>query len=974
MVQVQERIEPIAQPEPRTPPVVEPSAPSRAWLPFVLIVAAGFILRMWDLGARAMHHDESLHAVYGWYLFTGRGYTHDPMMHGPFMFHITALMYFLFGDSEVSFRLSLVLLSTVAIALMYFMRHELGRYGSIAAALMLAIGPLFLYFSRFGHNEAFLLFQELLVVVGMFGWLRTRKSAYLYAVAVALGLMFATKMTWVLFGLTCATFVTAAVILERRRSDGLRPVLEAVKDVGWRRFGICVGIVLGIGVVLYSTFFTNLEGLCTALYSPPIGSCAGKQGMIQYWMAQQNVARGSQPWFYYALLLPLYAVVPLTLAAASAFLAPKPRSLFFWFAAWWALSSILMYSYASEKMPWLVVHLATPLVMLGALSVEGVSRHFSRPWGLTPRQWAVGGLTLLAFAAFVAWASLGVPPGSSPLATQAIVLRKVALGLVVAGFVVAALKVAFSLTPRRALGAVASVVMGVLGLYSVHTAFQAVYKNGDVPVEMLVYVQSSPDTPFITSEVERISNQLGLRKDMPILLDGGYTETVGGQQVEHEAVSWPFEWYLRDYKAKQYYTKTFPSDFTKYPVILIMGTSLDPVRDQLSGYTGNKFRLNWWYPEDYKQLTWEGVAYTLWDPEARLKFMKYVIYKELINPPLGARELWFYVRNDLVGKDSTVVANTVGASDQSVAQRPGGVPSIPVGQSLTVFGRGAAPGQNLLQQPKGVAVSPDGHVYVADSGSSTIKVFNPDGTVATMWGSKGAGDGQFNEPWGIAVGPDSAVYVADTWNHRVQKFDAGGRFLAKWGTGEMGTEPARFYGPRDIAVSPNGQVLVTDTGNKRIQVFDQNGTFVRAFGTEGTGLGQFQEPVGITVDSQGKIYVADTWNERIQVFDSNFQSLGQHSVTGWSSKSLTNKPYVAVAPDGTIYATRPDQKSVLRVKDGLVATLSLPSNPSVGLPTGIRVSRDGQLLVGDSQNNIVVAYDLGTGTSRGASESVSAEP
>ena len=62
-------------------------------------------MRMIDLGARAMHHDESLHALYSWYLFVGRGYTHDPMMHGPFLFHFTALLYALFGDSEVTARL-----------------------------------------------------------------------------------------------------------------------------------------------------------------------------------------------------------------------------------------------------------------------------------------------------------------------------------------------------------------------------------------------------------------------------------------------------------------------------------------------------------------------------------------------------------------------------------------------------------------------------------------------------------------------------------------------------------------------------------------------------------------------------------------------------------------------------------------------------------------------------------------------------
>ena len=59
-------------------------------LALVVIVLVGGVLRFWDLGSRAYHHDESLHAVYSWYLYTGKGYVHDPLMHGPFQYHGTA--------------------------------------------------------------------------------------------------------------------------------------------------------------------------------------------------------------------------------------------------------------------------------------------------------------------------------------------------------------------------------------------------------------------------------------------------------------------------------------------------------------------------------------------------------------------------------------------------------------------------------------------------------------------------------------------------------------------------------------------------------------------------------------------------------------------------------------------------------------------------------------------------------------------
>jgi predicted membrane-bound mannosyltransferase len=72
---------------------------------WALLIVAAIMSRYWDLGYRALHHDESLHAYYSWRFSTGDiPYQHNPLMHGPFLFHANALIYQLFGVSDATSR------------------------------------------------------------------------------------------------------------------------------------------------------------------------------------------------------------------------------------------------------------------------------------------------------------------------------------------------------------------------------------------------------------------------------------------------------------------------------------------------------------------------------------------------------------------------------------------------------------------------------------------------------------------------------------------------------------------------------------------------------------------------------------------------------------------------------------------------------------------------------------------------------
>ena len=285
----------------------------------------------------------------------------------------------------------------------------------------------------------------------------------------------------------------------------------------------------------------------------------------------------------------------------------------------------------------------------------------------------------------------------------------------------------------------------------------------------------------------------------------------------------------------------------------------------------------------------------------------------------------------------------------------------------------AAQNPVILNGPRSLAFAPDGTFYVADSRNHRILHLDLEGHVLHTWGSFADGvsipaaPGTFNEPWGVAVGPDGSVYVTDTWNHRVQKFTPSGSYLTSWGIFGQGETPESFYGPRGLAVDSQGRIYVADTGNKSIVVFDADGKFITQFGSGGLDAGQFDEPVGVAVDSDGIVYVADTWNQRVQTFQPNqdgsfFSPLRQWDVYGWFGQSLENKPFIAVNKNKHVFITDPEGYRVMEFdpNGGLLRVWGDFGNTATtfGLASGIAIDPDGHIWVTDGANNRIMRFKL----------------
>jgi DNA-binding beta-propeller fold protein YncE len=173
-----------------------------------------------------------------------------------------------------------------------------------------------------------------------------------------------------------------------------------------------------------------------------------------------------------------------------------------------------------------------------------------------------------------------------------------------------------------------------------------------------------------------------------------------------------------------------------------------------------------------------------------------------------------------------------------------------------------------LEAPTGIAVDSDaGRLYATDTRRHTLTTFDlASGKIIKRIGKKGAKAGEFGWPNGVAVGPNGSVYVADTMNYRVQVFDRELKPVRQFGS--LGVNPGQFRRPKGIAVDAEGIVYVVDSDFNNVQMFTPDGRGLLAVGEPGSRPGQMTLPAGICAPpGQRRIYVADQINRRVQVFE-----------------------------------------------------------------------------------------------------------
>ena len=800
-------------------------------------------------------------------------------------------------------------------------------------------------------------------------------------------------------GFVAGWFVSLAELIPDsalRGSTILRSILRFVRQP-WS----VVALLAAFGIpyiLIFSNFFFTPERLADGFYRG-----------IEYWIEQHDSRRLDEPWFYYPMLMMLYETFALVMFFIALFYFPivwwkrsaqrgrlifTAKGVFIGLTFWWSFISMVAYSIAGEKIPWLNMQIALPVSLAAAAFLNDYIRQLE--WRRIFR-WREGGmfglLFILMFAASLVLIGMAINfPTLGKLDTglnQTItgndittkVVQMVLVGLV--GLALFGFSLWLWLTDRlkgQTARAIIMLVMGtILFAYCLKSTIVLNYAHPDVAVEPMIYTQTTPEIPLLIDRLGRLSRDLrdtykvaplepqpgqlpdqypdpANSKGIPLFISSGNASGGGG-------VDWPLHWYLRDYTDVTYdkvgsdanggtpLAKLTDSRGNNYVMIMVAkDDDSSALQQELAGqYTAETYKFRWYFPEDdtgYGGLGWtppddyrsdtlakKDISNTRWD----------IIWQSLTQQPYVGR-LWRYIVyrqlwQPLESYDMVVYVRNDVYADFAMTNNTGDT----------------------------------------TGGSTTGTTGGNTGTAAydlTASTQSGNHDGQYNTPRNVAIAPSGDIYVLDSLNGRIQHFDATGKFISKFGS--IGSGDGQFSlqqyqsGPGGITIDDEGNVYVADTWGYRIEKFDKDGKFLLKWGqgqdvsTDPTLAQQyptsFYGPRAIAFDkATGELFITDTGNKRVVVYDKNGQFKRQFGSKGSGQGQFDEPTAIALSPDDSkVYVTDLHnlRVEILDTNGTYISEIPVPTwKTAILAEPYLAFGPNGDLFVSDPANATILRFD-----------------
>ncbi|MDA8184419.1 MAG: hypothetical protein M0035_08365, partial [Actinomycetota bacterium] len=235
-------------------------------------------------------------------------------------------------------------------------------------------------------------------------------------------------------------------------------------------------------------------------------------------------------------------------------------------------------------------------------------------------------------------------------------------------------------------------------------------------------------------------------------------------------------------------------------------------------------------------------------------------------------------------------------SNRVIEVTPSGAARTVAGTGVAGFSGDGGPAVKAeLDRPSGLAVAPNGDLYIADSGNNRVRMVSPNGIITTIAGTGVAGfsgDGgpavkaELNDPEGLAIGPGGGLYIADSHNQRIREVLPGGAIRTVAGNGEVGYTgegvpalSAALNYPAGVALDSSGNLYIADDGECDVdEVSAATGDLTTIAGwTPANGVtptcgyvgpggtGMLNHPTSVAVDPGVGIVIADSLNNRVRL-------------------------------------------------------------------------------------------------------------
>mgnify|MGYP000275662615 CR=1 FL=1 len=336
-------------------------------LAFVTILLVGAFLRLYKLDNRPAHFDEGGgHAIGARALLERGEYIYNPDFHGPFLYHITALTFYLFGMSDITLRITQALFGIATIAILWLLKDYIKKETLLALSLLIALSPSLVYYSRFAVHDSYFVFFTTACIVFLYLYSRTHEKKYLYLFSASLAFLFTVKenvyitlaIMAVYFGLEfLMEFIAEKGSISKRLKKNF--YLKWIKNQK-KEIVISFLIFISIFSILYTSFFRYPQNFITAVKEPFI-----------HWFTKTRTLKGYfQPPSFYLRILEEYDTTIFLLGLAGILLPLFENNKYTRFASIFSALNMIIYLSIPYKEPNNVVHIVLPLAISSAALIE----------------------------------------------------------------------------------------------------------------------------------------------------------------------------------------------------------------------------------------------------------------------------------------------------------------------------------------------------------------------------------------------------------------------------------------------------------------------------------------------------------------------------------------------------------------------------------------------------------------------------